>query len=392
MPLPNVNISIANGQLGRVGGTDDSVSGLLLSGVATAQLPLSSPTQLFSFSQLADLGITEVNNPLVYKEVKAFYDQAGNGTELWLMTVADTVLLVDICDKTKDYATKLINQSNGRIRILGINRIPAEGYVPAIAEGLDQDVISALTKLQAFADESADSYKPFRALLPGLGFVKASVATLKDLTQGTANRCSIVLGCDAEDKVAIGLTLGRLASIPVQRNIARVKDGDVGILEAYFPDGTPVTELEANWNSIHDKGYIFFRRIYGKSGYYFTDDPTATSPTDDYCFIGRGRVIDKALTIAYANFIEQLNDEIPIDAQTGKVAPALIASWKADIESALAINMTAKQEIVSAKCYIDPAQNVLTSDTINATISIVSVGYAKKIEINLGLSNPFKAA
>lgn len=392
MALPNVNISIANGQLGRVATTNDGVAGLLCSGTATVELPLSTPVQLFSFDQLAALGVTEVNNPLVYKEVKAFYNQAGNGAELWLMTVADTVLFADLCDKDKAYAPKLINAASGTIRILGINRIPAEGYTPTFTEGLDQDVIAGLALLQTSAEASALNYKPFRALLPGLGFTKAAVSTLKDLTLGSSNRCAIVLGCDSATSAAIGLTLGRLASIPVQRKIARVKDGDVGILHAYFPDGTPTTELELSWGAIHDKGYIFFRRIYGKSGFFFTDDPTATSITDDYGYIGRGRVIDKALVIAYATFIEQLNDEIPVDAQLGKVAPALIASWKADIESALSINMVATQEIVKATCYIDPSQNVLASDTINATISILPVGYAKYIQINLGLSNPFKAS
>lgn len=392
MALPNVNISIANGQLGRVATTDDAVSGLLCSGTATAQLLLSTPVQLFSFDQLIALGVTAENNPLAHKEVKAFYNQAGNGAELWLMIVADTVLFADLCDKDKDYAPKLINAAGGKIRILGINRTPADGYTATITEGIDADVIAGMQNLQTFAEACALAYKPFRALLPGLGFSASTVSSLKDLTLGSSNRCAIVLGCDTSTSVAIGLTLGRLATIPVQRKISRVKDGDVGLLYAYFPDGTLTTGLEQSWDSIHDKGYIFFRRIYGKSGYFFTDDPTATATTDDYGSIGRGRVIDKALTIAYTTFIEELNDEIPVDEQSGKVAPALIASWKADIESALSINMAAKQEVVSVACYIDPAQNVLASDTINATISLLPVGYAKFIQINLGLSNPFKAS
>lgn len=392
MALPNVNISIANGQLGRVATTDDAVAGLLCSGTATAQLLLSTPVQLFSFDQLVALGVTAENNPLAHKEVKAFYDQAGNGAELWLMIVADTVLFADLCDKDKAYAPKLINAAAGKIRILGINRIPAEGYTPTITDGIDADVMAGLAKLQAYAEDSANNYKPFRALIPGIGFTKQTVSALTDLTLGSSNRCAIVLGCDTITSAAIGLTLGRIASIPVQRKISRVKDGDVGLLHAFFPDATPTAELEDNWNSIHDKGFIFFRRIYGKSGFFFTDDPTATTQTDDYGSISRGRVIDKALSIAYATFVEELNDEIPVDEQSGKVAPALIASWKADIESALSINMAAKQEIVKATCYIDPSQNVLASDTITATISLLPVGYAKFIEINLGLSNPFKAS
>lgn len=394
MGLPNVNITIANGQLGRVAAVDDSVAGLILSGTATEDLALSNPVQLFSFDKLSDYGITEANNPLAYKEVKAFYDQAGEGSELWLMLISDAVLFADMCDETENYAKKMLDTAQGRIRLLGANRIPAAGYEPTIVENLDSDVVTALTNLETMAGHYGLAYKPFRALLPGLGFTKASVATLKDLKQSNKNHVAIVLGCDSDEdwKAAIGLTLGRLAKIPVQRSIARVKDGDVGIDAAYFPDGTPVEELESNWDSIHNKGYIFFRRIYGKSGYFFTDDPTATADTDDYCFIARGRVIDKALVIAYKTFIEELNDEIPVDEVTGKVSPALVASWETNIEQALGINMTAKKEIVKAQCAIDPNQDVLSTDKIYAKIRITPVGYAKAIEVTLGLSNPYKAA
>lgn len=394
MGLPNVNITVANGQLGRVVVVDDSVAGLVLSGTATEELALSVAVQLFSFDQLTGLGVTEENNPLAYKEVKAFYDQAGEGAELWLMLISDAVLFADICDVTENYAKKLLDAAQGRIRLLGVNRIPADGYVPTIVENLDGDVITALTNLDAMAVAYGAAYKPFRALLPGLGFTKASVATLKNLKLGTKNHVAIVLGCDSDEdwKAAIGLTLGRLAKIPVQRSIARVKDGDVGIDAAYFPDGTPVEELESNWDSIHDKGYVFFRRIYGKSGYFFTDDPTATADTDDYCYIARGRVIDKAIVLAYKTFIEELNDEIPVDEITGKVSPALVASWETNIEQALGINMSAKKEIVKAECAIDPNQNVLSTDKLYAKIMITPVGYAKAIEITLGLSNPYKTA
>lgn len=392
MALPNVTINITNGALGKVAGTDDGVAGLLLSGTAVTGLVLSTPAQLFSFAQFEALGFTEANNPLAYKEVKAFYNQAGAGAELWLMIVGDTVLFADLCDNTKAYAPKLLDAASGRIRLLGINRKPAVGYVGTVLTGLDTDVITGITNLQALAEAYALAYKPFRALLPGLGFLKANVATLLDLKTRTDNRVALVLGADTATSAAVALVLGRLAANPVQRNIARVKDGAVGLTSAYFPDGTPTGDLEANWGSIHDKGYIFFRRFYGKSGFFFTDDHTVTADTDDYGSIARGRIIDKALTIAYTTFVEELNEEIPVDVETGKVSPALIASWVANIENALGINMTAKQEIVKATCFIDGSQNVLATDTIQASISILPVGYAKYIVISLGLTNPYKTA
>lgn len=397
MPLPKVNIAIANGQLGRVAAVDDSVAGLLISGYETEKLSLNEPVQVFSFDQLIDHDITEANNEAVYKDVKAFYDQAGEGAELWLMIVGHLLLLEDLCDETQNYAKKLLDAASGRIRLLGINRVLDDEYVGERSEGIWAEVWNGLSKLDTMAIHYAQAYKPFRALLPGLGFSQDYVSSLRDLKEGSNNRVSIVLGTDTSlvgDKggIAIGLTLGRLASIPVQRNIARVKDGDVGLTAAYFPDGTPTADLESYWDSIHDKGYIFFRRIYGKYGFFFTDDPTATGATDDFSSLARGRVIDKAQQIAYLTFVEELNEEIPVNPDTGMVAPALIASWKTNIEQALGINMTAKKEIVKAECFIDPNQNVLATDTLYAVIKVLPVGYAKLIEITLGLSNPYKSS
>lgn len=393
MGLPGVKIEIANGQLGRVVAVADATAGLVITGAAEGDLTLSAPVQLFSFDDLTALGVTQENNPMAFKDVKAFYDLAGAGAELWLMVVSGVVLLTDMCDETENYARKLLDAAGGKIRLLGVNRAFPQGYEPTISQGLDQDVITALGKLQTMAGHYAAAYKPFRALLPAKGFLKTNISSLMDLKQGNDNRVSVILGSDTLDgEVAIGLTLGRLASIPVQRSIARVKDGDVGLTSARFPDGTPVEELESSWDAIHDKGYVFFRRIYGRSGYFFTDDPTATADTDDFSSIARGRVIDKAHVISYLTFVEELNEEIPVDVETGKVAPGLIAAWKTDIEQALGVNMTAKGEIVSAECYIDPAQNILSSDILQAAVRILPVGYAKTIEILLGLSNPYKSS
>ena len=393
MPLPNVSISVSNGQLGRVVGTDDGVAGLIMSGTATGALALNTPAQLFSVEQLPSLGITEANNPLAYKDISAFYQQAGEGAELWIMLVSTATLVADMCDPAGEIAPKLLDAVSGRIRLLGFNRIPPGSYNPTVTVGIDPDIVEATEILYNLCTAYAGAYKPLRALLPGLLFTPAQILNLLNLKLSAFNRVAIILGADTTDgSAAMGLSLGRLAKIPVQRSIARVKDGAVGIPAAYFTDGSPVVDEEANWDYIHDRGYIFFRKIYGKSGFYFTDDPTATADSDDFSSIARGRVIDKATTIAYTTFVEELNEEIPVDPATGKVSAALIAAWQANVEHALGINMTAKGEIVKGECYINPDQNILVADQISIRIRITPVGYAKAIDITLGLSNPYQTA
>ena len=104
-----------------------------------------------------------------------------------------------------------------------------------------------------------------------------NIQDLKDYSSTKFNRVSLLLAnTDGEKEASIGLALGRLASTPVQRNIGRVKDGAVELSQAYFTNGEKVENLSSAWDSIADKHYIFMRNFAGKSGFFFTDDPTLT--------------------------------------------------------------------------------------------------------------------
>lgn len=393
--LPGVNITIKNG-LGRVNPTDDACAGMIVSGtVTTGYTTLGTVVQLFSLQAFIDLGFTEANNALAYNDVKNFYDEAGEGAELWLMVVSDATLLATLCDNatTGTSVKTLLNAANGRIRILSINRKPPVAYTSVYTTGLggvDDDCYGAIAKLQVVADNFAAAFKPFRAILVGQGFRSTTIGTL-DLKTLVANRVAVLIGGINTGIVSCGLLLGRFASIPVQRNPGRVKDGMIMLTGATFPDGTAVNSIEASWNSVHDKGYIFFRNYYGKAGFFVTDDPTCAANSNDYCSFARGRVIDKALVIAYATMVEELNDDIEVEQTTGYISAAVIGSWQSNVENALMQNMTGEVS-GSPVCFIEPKQNFLSSDTIAVGISIVPKGYAKKINITLGMTNPFKTA
>ncbi|MCX6232618.1 MAG: DUF2586 family protein [Bacteroidetes bacterium] len=393
--LPGIDITIKNG-LGRVNETADAVAGMVVSGVVTTgYLTLGEAVRLFSFQAFLDLGFIAANNAIAYSDVKAFYDMAGEGAELWLMVVSDATLLTALCDKDTVgiSAKKLLDAAAGRIRILSINRKAPVGYVSLYATGLggvDDDCFAAITKLEALRLVYAAAYKPFRAIICGQGFRTTTIGAL-DLKTMVNKGVQVALGSSAAGVVLCGLLLGRYAAIPVQRNPARVKDGNIGISAACFPDGVAVNAVEASWNAIHDKGYLFIRNYYGKAGFFFTDDPTCTANANDYCSFARGRVIDKALCIAYTTLIEELNDDIEVDQDNGYISAGIIASWKSNVENALQQNMTGEIS-GSPECYINPKQNFLSADKVAVSINIVPKGYSKKIDITLGLVNPFKTA
>ncbi|MEG1573222.1 MAG: DUF2586 family protein, partial [Bacteroidales bacterium] len=99
MALPGVYITLGNGGLGQAASYDDGVAGLILTGTAVAnKLELNKHYLLGSTRDLVTLGITEENNPLAFKEVKAFYAQSGEGAELHILVVSEATTLTAMCD------------------------------------------------------------------------------------------------------------------------------------------------------------------------------------------------------------------------------------------------------------------------------------------------------
>lgn len=395
--LPGVSITVENGALGRVATTKDGVAGLILVGMAQTLIPLYTPKQIFGLKEAESLGITEAGDVAdkvdTWKQIKEFYDEAGNGAELWIMTVPVTRTMEELLDPntTTNGATKLIDAAGGKIRLLGISRYIDDSveYEQVTVGGLDEDVTLAMAKGQALAISYRNQFKPFNVIIDGRGWTGV-ISDLADLRTFTHSKVSVVLCATAADSLSasVGLVLGRAAKIPVQRNLGRVKDGALNVGKMYFTDGTEInTFSDAQIGQIHGKAYITPRTLVGRSGYFLTDDPTATTANDDYLTLANNRVIDKALTIVYATYVNEINDEVEITSE-GKLSATKVAYYRQVLSNALELNMIANGEASSAEVYVDPDQNVLANDLISIEVRITPVGYAKEISVSLGFQNP----
>lgn len=391
MALPGVSITLTNGALGLVAPGEDGVVGIIFNGTAPSGLSLGESLQGFSIEDFEAAGITQAYDTdeevKVWGHIKEFYDEAGDGAELWVMIVSQATNIQTMLDKTTTNAKKLLDDAGGRIRILGVGRNPASGYSPnTAANQIDVDVVNAFTTGQALADDMQAAFTPVRFVLPAYAFT-GTTSTLANLKTQTKPNIAVLMG-DTNDGAgaAIGLLLGRLASVPVQRNPGRVKDGSLLITEAFI-GGEAFEDVPTAAIAIHDKGFITFRKHPGKAGYYFSDDPTAVAATDDYSSLARCRVIDKAIRIAAETFTNELLDEVLIDSN-GRIATVKAKYYQSIIENAVNTAMTAEGEISAFESFVDDQQNVLSTNKICVELRITPVGYAKQIEIQLGFNNP----
>jgi hypothetical protein len=390
--LPRVKIFFENGNLGLVAPSPDGLLGIACTGAAVSTtFALATPYFLTSLSGLTPLGVTEANNASLYKIVKEFYQQAGEGTEVYLMAFPDTVKHSDMVDITNaNGAKKLVDATNGKLRGLIVSRTPAVGYVGTTNNGIDADITLARANAQVFAEHYTNTkYAPLFVIIEAYGY-NGNTVDLKDLTTENYNRVSIMLGDTvvSSKQAAVGILAGRLAIIPVQRNIGRVKDGALTPIAAFV--GATPTEL-ADVGAIHDKGYITFRTFVNQSGYYFNDDFTATLPTDDYSHLTARRTIDKAFRIAYNNILQNLLDEVPVN-EDGTLPATMVKAWQADVENAIVQGMTVNGELSAdvttgdngVTCYINTAQNLVATSQLKIQLRVRPFGYPRYIDVYLG--------
>lgn len=387
--LPRVKIQFLNGQLGTVGESADGLLALIVGAAAVSTtFVLDKAYHIMSLADLTALGVTSTNNKTLYKTVKEFYDEAENGTELVVFGVDNTSKMSEVLDynSTDDGSAKaLITAENGALRGIVVAGLSGAG---TNTEGLDSDVFTALPLAQQLAEKvTEDLYSPLFVCLEGAGFDSAK--PLKDLSSEKYDRVCILIGdtVSGSEGAAVGTIAGRIASIAVQRNIGRVRDGSLFPVEMFIGD-KKVDQSESLISQIYEKGYITPRKYVGRSGYFFVDDKMACDGTDDYAHLTARRVVDKAYRIAYDTLLDMMLDELEVN-EDGTLQNAVVASWQQTVEDAINSSMTANGELSATDgegcvCFIDPKQNVVSTSTIKVTIKVRPYGYARNVDANLG--------
>ena len=261
---------------------------------------------------------------------------------------------------------------------------------------MDNDLFTALPKAQQLAEWATTTlYAPLFVILEGRGYKGGAV---KDLSKETYNRVGVLIGdtVKASEGAAVGVMAGRLAMLPVQRNLARVKNGALKPLEMFLGE-KPVEESVEAISDLYDARYITPRKYVGKSGYFFVEDQLVCNPTDDYAQLTRRRTIDKAYRIAYQALLDFMLDEMSLN-EDGTMLQGIIMSWQQTIEDAVNRTMTAAGELSAdangsggCKAYIDPTQNVLSTSRVNIVLKVRPFGYARYIDVALGFQVNNKA-
>lgn len=414
--LPRVKINFADGALGIAAPMDDGVAAYLAPVRSTFMSNAATePFLVTSLESLESFGYDTSNAPEVHRTVELFYREAPKGSKLWVMPfVIDDANPVSnfLADAIAAAGHQLLEAARGQVRLLMADTIdvldpslrpddgsgtPPPAFQPLqdLCEWATNDLYApciAVTTLYARADTDCNGH-------PGL---------TTDEQYYYFNRLCVVEGwqrvMDGGTPVGdivkpLGLLAGRLAAIPVQRSVARVKSGPIaGADVMWLPScdadhqGLGPAERGGIAELLHDRGYIVPRTFVGKTGYYWSDDTLLADPESDYALIPRRRTIDKAYRIAYQTLVDEIGDEIAV-TNDGRPAAPIVKAIETKVESAIVRHMTAQGNLgtdpsdpndLGVQCSIDTDQPILATNRLDITLKVKPYGYAKYIEVTLG--------
>lgn len=420
-------VDIQRGTLGAsVLGNADAICGLIATGVPVeadvqggiAGIALGQTVELHSVKDAEAYGINEAydatNQLSVYRHVSEFFRMAGEGKTLYLMLYTGAMTAAF----GKAYARKMIADSEGKIRVLGVANTPAQDAEITYVNGMPNDVYESITTAQQFYDWAYGSFRPCQIVLEGRDFNAVSATAALNLrnieVEGNVLKAYKVSLCIGQDwkyadtldavrrKMAdIGTMLGSIASKPVSGNIGEVEGGSIADvtngkwLVAGLSDHSKIADRDDDLESLDEKGYIFAIAYTGIAGFYWNNDHTCTpiiQDKDGYFneyTISYGRVHDKAVRDLRTCLLPKVKSTQPIDAKTGLLPQSLVTYFERLADGDVFDKMIAKGLISDGKTTVDANSNLLISPReLNVSFVIVPMGQIDEIKgvINLKTS------
>ncbi|HXS58982.1 MAG TPA: DUF2586 family protein, partial [Hanamia sp.] len=286
--------------------------------------------------------------------------------------------------------TLLQTAAGGTIRQVGIYKDGA-----AYASG-DLTAIDGVIKTLNDA-----KHKPLSALYAADLSATSDITTIADLSLLTANKASSIIGQDGgalgnllflaygKSITQLGIALGLLSASAVSEDFGEpakfnISDGTENDIPA-FANGKLLSDAslsDSALDAIDAKRHIFCQKYVGYAGTYFNDNHCAISTASDYAYINDNRVIDKAIRGIYTALIPYLKSKL-LKNSDGTLAATTIAFLETQALQPL-YQMARDQDlgdVSSDDVYIDPTQNVTSTNLLIINIQLNENGIARNIQI-----------
>ncbi len=404
--MAEIKTTVLTGGLGRTSANTDKWVGLIY--IPKTALPSGinnyDVKSIAKLKDLEDLGITATNTDnsekALWYHVSEFFRLSPTGYMKILFGEADTHRVANI--------GLLLNAEN-RLRLIGILNMAGAGEplsmtsVTEIQSYVDALLLTEKTSCRVvysayqggFSDVFAD-YPEFTTASNN----RVQVDIAQDLTDGSLAKTLVTTG----DKQcgAIGTILGMASRLSVHQKSSWVEKGSIGWETVGFGNGETAEGLsQSEVDDLLSRGYKFARKYPHSTNSYFAGDRMACATTDDYASLNFGRVMDKAVTLVYQALFPYLDAPTYINAD-GTIKATSIEDMHNAAYNAIQNNMIAGRSgsdvelsindktgmLDRNSIFINPNQNVLSTETVIVEIRLIPVGSTSVIEVQIGFNNP----
>lgn len=404
-------VNIANGKVG-VNKLDasDAVSGIIIGSVAAPTLALDTAKVVYSMKDVESLGITakfDTDNKVhVHRHLSEFYRLSKQGTELYVMLVAQNKTLTTICDVE---ARVLLPFAKGKIKQLAIAVNILEADAPVILNGLPTNVQNGIPKAQGLAEWAFENNMPCQVFLEGYAFSgdAAGVSDLRAIENVKAPKVSVFIGQDysyaASQAITnrkkfadVGSLLGVCSKARVNQNVGNNEEFNItdattqSWLEPGLSSHAKNDAVFASLQTLENKAFLFGIEYTGMAGVRINNDHTcveiiqdADNSTNEHT-IAYGRVNDKAVRGLRAVYLPKVKTDWPVDPKTGKLPPGVVVALE-DLGDEVFEDMVKRGEISYGKTTVDKESDLLIAKLLKVSYKIVPKGSVGEINGTINL-------
>ena len=361
--------------------------------------------ELLQIEDLEARGITEETDA-TKKELTHYHL-----SEVFRLSPETTVNIITVPKTTKVSDLKADNDFIAALRSIdGINTIGIAGLTD------DATIQTAVQGAQLLVDLlDKDKIKIDTILFEGKGshLTAALVADYANLREFDSAAITPIWAQDpaiaAQDEAyaghaAVGSALGMLMVRAIHENLGSVDievkpnsrkaeetysltDTKTGRwLSAALSNGRKFETLSgADQTKLDSLGYVYVGKFEGYAGYYFSNSHTCTTEDNDYCFIERNAIWNKAARIIRTTLIPRIRGKVQTDPNTGYIKNTTITDWDGRVRKNLQ-TMQNDGNIASFDIYIDPKQTAVSTKPFKVKVHLVADGIAHDFEIDLGFA------
>lgn len=387
----SVSVNYVPGKIARPLSNDDHISGIVFvdqaipSGyIEDVNTGFSNVKRYTNLEQAEEDGITEDDalTALMWYHISEFF-RVAPGATLYVM-------VIETLDDT-EYVKFIQEQAEGNIRQVLVHGSVKYGNTMA----------AEVTSLQEQADELDSMYMPLHVFLePGGETLGIPGSTFYDLSLFEAPNVSVLFGQDGAavgnelfaaltESVGFGgAALGQTAKSAVHESIGWVQKGNISegasgeLDEPAFPNGDLLKNKFPHIETFDDYRHILLQKHRGIAGTYINYGYNCVEEAADLNSVERVRVVNKIKRVVRTALLPSLNSPAYVNPANGNLSAATIAYFEATASTPLN-QMVAAGELSGFEVYIDPTQDVITTNGIIIQINLVPVGTAKNITVLL---------